>query len=198
MGSLFRDILLFLIVASALTAAASGASWWLEEGRRLRRALARALGTGAAAVVVSHGRGAAFDLEGGRAAVAMDGGRTVRVHDLADLVGAEMTVDRKVVARAWRGEGRRALDELNDEAREVELRLVFDDARDPDFAILLWREDGRAGPKGGSSGEAVAEARRWLARAEAILRRAAKVAPGQPRRDDDNDDLFDGWADEEA
>ena len=182
MDSLFRDILLFLILASALTAAASGASWWLAEGRRLRRALVRALGARPAALVVSHGRGAAMDLESGRAAVAMDGGRRVRVHDLADLVGAEMTVDRKVVARAWRGEGRRALDELSAEAREVELRLVFDDARDPDFAILLWREDDRAGPKGGSSGEAVAEARRWLARTEAILRRAPAVAPGQPDR----------------
>lgn len=196
MGSLFRDILLFLIAASALTAAASGVAWWLEEGRRLRRALLRALGTSSAAVVVSHGCGAAFDLEGGRAAVATQGGRRVGVHDLADLVGAEMTVDRKVTARAWRGEGRRALDELNDEAREVELRLVFDDARDPDVAILLWREDDRAGPKGGSSGAAVAEARRWLARTEAILRRPTAVAPGQPRRDDDNDDLFDDWAGE--
>ncbi len=107
-------------------------------------------------------------------------------------------MDRKVAARAWRGEERKALDQLSDEAREVELRLVFDDARDPDVAILLWSEEGGVGPKGGSSGAAMAEARRWLARAEAILRRAPKVAPGQPRRDDDNNDLFDDWADEDA
>jgi hypothetical protein len=195
MASLFRDILLFLIAASALTALASGAAWWLAEGRRLRRALLRALEARSPAVVVSHGRGAAFDLEGGRAAVATHRGRRVRVHDLADLVGAEMTVDRKVVARAWRGEGRKALDELNDEATEVELRLVFDDARDPDVAILLWGEGRRAGPTGGSSAAAVAEARRWLARTEAILRRATAVAPGQPRRDDD---LFDDWDEDEA
>ena len=49
------------------------------------------------------------------------------------------------------------------------LRLVFDDLREPEFELELWRA---SDPPGGHDlASAVAEARRWFTHAEAVLRR---------------------------
>ena len=176
MDHLGRDLMLFLLTAGVVTAAANMAAWWLEESRRLNRALRRALGGQADAAVVSHGRGAALDLGAGLAAVAWDGGSRVLVYELAAFVGAELLIDGAVAARAFRDEPRRALDQVASQAREVALRLIFDDPRDPDFEVWLWRPDDQAGGKLGSPQDAIQEARRWLARAEAILRRGQAPA----------------------
>ena len=59
----------------------------------------------------------------------------------------------------------------------VTLRLLFDDARYPDFSLDLWiPRDGlrRDAP---TPAAAIREARGWLARAEAIMRQTARAAP---------------------
>ena len=175
MDHMLRDILAFAIAACAVTLAASGWAWWNEESRRLWRALDRALAGRPDASVVSHGRGAALDLGAGLVAVVSDGGRRLLVYELQHFVGAELLVDGRVAARAFRGEDRRALDQVADDAREVALRLIFDDARDPDFEVWLWRGGDVVG-RDGSPHLAIQEARRWLARAEAILRRSGPLA----------------------
>jgi hypothetical protein len=94
-------------------------------------------------------------------------------------------VDGLVVGRVHRGETRRALDAF-DAAERVALRLVFDDPGSPDFVLDLWlpEDEGRSDELPPS--EAIAEANRWLARIEALLRRpvttrrAATVAAPQP------------------
>lgn len=71
-----------------------------------------------------------------------------------------------------RDEPRRVLDAVNASARQVTLRLLFDDARHPDFSLDLWLPADRY-PRGAiSAAAAIREARGWLARAEAIMRRA--------------------------
>jgi hypothetical protein len=83
---------------------------------------------------------------------------------------------------AFRGEPRRALDELADREELVRLRFVFDDPRHPDFELDLWRpeDEGRRGRL--EPDEALREANRWLARLEALLRRPAGAARPPSRR----------------
>ena len=92
-------------------------------------------------------------------------------------MGVELIVDRRVVARAFRGETRRPLDELGDPEDLVRLRFVFDDAQHPDFQLDLWTPDdtGRRGRL--EPDEALHEANRWVARIEALLRRPAAARP---------------------
>jgi hypothetical protein len=76
-----------------------------------------------------------------------------------------------VVARAYRSEPRRALDQVASDARDVHLRLMFDDPRDPDFTLHLWsNEDETQGPSASPAAD-IREARRWLERVETLLRR---------------------------
>jgi hypothetical protein len=74
------------------------------------------------------------------------------------------------VGRVHRGEQRKAL-EAFDAAELVALRLVFDDLTHPDFVLDLWlpQDEGRRDEL--PPPEAIAEANRWLARIEALLRR---------------------------
>ena len=62
------------------------------------------------------------------------------------------------------------------------LRLIFDDPHHPDFDLDLWLAGDEARRRATSPGDAMQEANRWLARAEAILRRpiAPRVAAAMP------------------
>jgi hypothetical protein len=62
----------------------------------------------------------------------------------------------------------------------VALRLIFDDARYPDFEIALWMPGDEAKRNAPSPAEAIQEANRWIARVEAILRRASPPRPPTP------------------
>ena len=119
-------------------------------------------------------------------------------------MGVELIVDRRVAARAFRGEARRPLDELADPEDLVRLRLVFDDAHHPDFELDLWRPEDEDRRGRFEALEALHEANRWVARIEALLRRpvAARPSPAvapparpaappvaPPWEDDDDDDL---------
>ena len=161
---LIRDILLFLIAAALVTAIASAAAWWLSEPRRLRGALRRALGRRPAAELIGFGGAAGLDLDGRRAAFAKTGSRG-RLADLSRLAAIELISDGHVLGRACRGDARRPLDRVPDEARELVLRFVFDDPHDPDAHVTFWRAGSRA-----SLGEAAQAARGWLARGDALVR----------------------------
>jgi len=178
MSEVLRLLLLLGLAGAAVTGFVAFAVWRLDEERRLRRALTRVLGAPPEAMLVAHGegRGAGFSSETRAIAVAWDGGAWCLVYGLDELVGAELIVDHAVAARVHRGETRRALDRVAPDAQAASLRLVFDDVRHPDFEISLWPIPAgrRRGPAGARA--AIAEANRWLARVEAILRRPAPGA----------------------
>ena len=174
-----RLSLLLVLAGSALTALAALFAWYAEEHRRLGRAFRRVLGAAPDAELVAHGQGraAAFRLAGGVFAVAWDAGAWCLVYRLEELVGAELTIDGQVAARAFRGEPRRPLDHRPKDAQAVNLRLIFDDPQHPDFDLPLWppSHHHRRGPE--NAGRVIQEANRWLARVEAVLRRAAVPQP---------------------
>lgn len=184
MSELARLIILLVLAGGGLTVLGGGAIWWMEESRRVHRALKRVLGAAPEGMLLAAGtgRGTAFSFAANQMAVTWDAGAWCLVYSLDELVGAELIADGEVLGRVHRGEGRRALDRAPREAHQITLRILFDDPAHPDFQLDLWntdiprRDGGPSTPAG-----AVQEANRWLARAEAILRRQAEGArPAAP------------------
>lgn len=181
MTDIARLLLMLGLAGTAVTFVGSLALWWLDEARRIRRALRRVLKGEPDSVVIARGRGrgAGFCFDTGLAAVAWDRGAWCLVYRIDELTGAELVVDGQVAGRVYRGEPRRALDQRVSSADEVTLRLIFDDPRNPDFDLELWLRGDAARRDDWSPQDAIQEANRWLARAEAILRRppAPRSAP---------------------
>src|SRR3990167_774068 len=140
MDELPRLLLLLALVGVAAALLGAAVIWHMDEGRRVRRALRNVLKSPPEAVVVARGRGkgAGFSFTSGLAAVAWDSGAWCLVYRIYELVGVEIIVDGEVVARAFRGEPRKALDHLASEASRVTLRLIFDDPNHADFELDLW------------------------------------------------------------
>ena len=178
MNDFVRLLLLLALAGMAVTALGGVAIWYMDEERRLRRALKHVLKAKPEAELIARGRGRAigFHFATNQAAVAWDGGAWCLIYRIDELMGAELIVDGQVVARAYRGEPRRALDRTGGAESEVTLRLVFDDPQNPDFELELWQagDETRRDPL--APAKAVQIANRWLARAESILRRSAAAA----------------------
>jgi hypothetical protein len=170
MDEALRVILLVALAAAALTTAALGLNWWMEPERRLRRAMLKSLGAvaEAEAVSASEGRAAGLDFDGGQIAVLWDRGAHGLVYAFDEVDGGEVIVDGHVVARVRRGEARKALDIMAPDAELVTLRLLFADARYPEFELALW--NARAPGQAGSPSEAMRLGRRWLSHIEALLK----------------------------
>lgn len=170
MGEALRVILLVCLVAAALTTAALTLNWWMEPERRLKRALLKSLGVQPEAEALSptEGRAAGLDFDGGQVAVLWNRGAMGLVYGFDEVDGGEVIVDGHVLARIRRGEPRKSLDVLAPDAEQVTLRLMFADARHPEFELSLW--DAAAPTQTGSPGEALRLGRRWLSHLEALLK----------------------------
>jgi hypothetical protein len=174
-----RIILLLALAGAAVTFLGSAIAWWMEDQRRLRRLVRKVLGGPPDGVIVAPrhdavGRGAAagFRLASDQVVVMREGGANALLYRLHALLGAELIVDDQVVARTMRDEPRRVLDQVNNDAKHVVLRLLFDDARNPDFSLELWVPRDSLRRNARPPAAAIREARGWLIRAEAIMRRA--------------------------
>ena len=170
MGEVFLVILLVALAAAALTTGALLLVWWMEPVRRMRRTLLKSLGAApeAEALSPSEGRAAGLDFDGGQVAVLWNRGAAGLVYAFEEIEGGEIIVDGHVVARVRRGETRKSLDILAPDAEQVVLRLMFADARHPEFELALW--DATTPVQTGSPGEALRLGRRWLSHLEALLK----------------------------
>jgi hypothetical protein len=172
MDEVTRLLALLGVAGIAVTVLAGIARWRMNETRRIRRGLKVVLkgDTHGFLVALGRGRGAGFNFTRNQVAVVWDAGAWGLVYALDELMGAEVIVDNLVVGRVHRGETRRALDAF-DAAERVALRLVFDDLGSPDFVLDLWLPEDEGRRDELPPAEAIAEANRWLARIEALLRR---------------------------
>lgn len=181
MSELWRLLLLVTLSASAVTFVGSAAIWFMDEERRIRRALRHVLKGAPETVIVAkgHGRGAGFNFTTNQAAVAWDSGAWCLIYRIDELMGAELSVDGQVIGRVFRGEQRRAIDQIVQQAAQVTLKLIFDDPRHPDFELDVWLEGDQQRRESRSPADAIQEANRWLLRADAIVRRplAPKARP---------------------
>ncbi len=179
MNDIARLLLTVALAGAAVTFAGSAVIWLRDESRRVRRGLRQVLKAEPEAMLVAkgRGRGVGFTFAEGLAAVVWDAGAWGFLYRIDELMGAELVIDGHVVARVFRHESRRALDQVVTHASRVTLRLVFDDPHHPDFDLDLWLDGDEARRGGGSPADRVQEANRWIAGCEAILRR-----PQAPRR----------------
>jgi len=172
MSQIARVVLLLIAAGCLLTVTTVIVNWWLEPHRRIGRALRGVLGGPVDVLAVSalRGQGAALRVSDAKIAVVRGFSDRGLVFDLDELIGAELIFDGQVSARVFRGEQRLALNNIAPQARRITLRLVFDDLRDPEFLLELWSEhDGPPDDPGAT--HAIASARAWFARAEAVVRR---------------------------
>src|ERR1700750_250614 len=181
MDDLIRLLVLLVAAGVAVTVLAGAVRWHMDEGRRVRRGLKAVLKGDVHGFLVARGRGrgVGFDFTENTMGGVLDQGAWGLVYALDELMGAEAIVDQQVVGRVHRGEARRALDAFDAEAR-VALPLGFDDPGHPDFVLALWLPEDEGRRDELPPGEAIAEANRWLARIEALLRRpmaARRPAP---------------------
>lgn len=179
MSELWRLLLLVTLSASAVTFLGSAAIWFMDEERRIRRALRHVLKGAPETVIVAkgRGRGAGFNFTTNQAAVAWDSGAWCLIYRIDELMGAELSVDGQVIGRVFRGEPRRAIDQIVQQAAQVTLKLIFDDPRHPDFELELWHEGDQQRRESRSPADAIQEANRWLLRADAIVRRPLAPKP---------------------
>ena len=179
MSELWRLLLLVTLSASAVTFLGSAAIWFMDEERRIRRALRHVLKGAPETVIVAkgRGRGAGFNFTTNQAAVAWDSGAWCLIYRIDELMGAELSVDGQVIGRVFRGEPRRAIDQVVQQAAQVTLKLIFDDPRHPDFELELWQEGDQQRRESRSPADAIQEANRWLLRADAIVRRPLAPKP---------------------
>lgn len=180
MDEVARLLTLLALLGGALTLLGGACIWFLDETRRIRRTLTQALGAIPQPMLVARGRGVGigFDLSRNLVVITWNRGGWQLTYRVDELVGVEMIVDRQVAARAFRGEARRALDQLADPQERVRLRFVFDDPGHPDFEMDLWRPEDAGRRDRLDAEEALHEANRWMARMESLLRRPlAKPAP---------------------
>jgi hypothetical protein len=181
MDEVTRLLVLLGVAGVAVTVLAGVARWRMEEGRRVRRGLKVILQGRVDGFLVAFGRGCGvgFNFANNQVAVVWDAGAWGLVYALDELMGAEAIVDGQVVGRVHRGETRRALDAF-DAVQRVTLRLVFDDPGNPDFALDLWLPEDEGRRDELPPADAIAEANRWLARIEALLRRPTTTRRATP------------------
>lgn len=170
MADAFRVVLLVALAAALLTTLALGLSWWMEPSRRMRRALPKALGGApeVEAMAVGEGRACALNFDVEQVVVLWANGAHGLVYAFDEVEGGEIIVDGHVVTRIRRGEARKSLDVLAPDAEQVVLRVMFADARHPEFELALW--DAALPVQTGSPGEALRLGRRWLSHLEALLK----------------------------
>jgi hypothetical protein len=183
MDEVTRLLAMLGVAGIAVTVLAGIARWRMNEGRRIRRGLKVVLKgeVHGFLAALGRGRGLGFNFTRNQVGVVWDAGAWGLVYALDEMMGAEVIVDGLVVGRVHRGETRRALDAF-DAAERVALRLVFDDPGGPDFVLDLWLPEDEGRRDELPPGEAIAEANRWLARIDALLRRPMTTRrPAAPR-----------------
>lgn len=179
MSEFVRTVLMLAAAGLAVSGLGSWALWWNEEERRLLRLIARALGGEPDGAIVARGRNAAagFRLETRQMVVMAKGGASALLYKLDLLEGAEILIDNVVVARVFRGEARRALDRIEGAPQQVSVRMIFNDARHPDFELDLWEIEDLGRRRAPIPAKTIQEARTWLARIDALLKQAPTVQP---------------------
>ncbi len=172
MDEVARLLVLLSLAGVAVTVLAGVVRWRMTESRRIRRGLKAVLrgDVHGYLVALGRGKGIGFNFTRNQLAVVWDDGAWGYLYALDELMSAEVIIDGVVAGRVQRGEARRALDAF-DAAERVALRLVFDDPSQPDFILDLWLVQDQERRDELPPADAIAEANRWLARIEALLRR---------------------------
>ncbi len=94
-----------------------------------------------------------------------------RMYGISDLIGIEVFVDNKLVARVIRNGPHKMLDDIAPAVTRVTIRLIFDDPAHPDYELVLWDPNDALTARAEGPRAAMETARRWFYHVEAIIRR---------------------------
>ncbi len=94
-----------------------------------------------------------------------------RMYGISDLLGIEVFVDNKLVARVIRSGPHKMLDDIAPAVTRVTIRLIFDDPAHPDYELVLWDPNDALTARAEGPRAAMETARRWFYHVEAIIRR---------------------------
>lgn len=96
-----------------------------------------------------------------------------RVYGIKDLIGIEVFIDNRLVARVLRAGPHKMLDDIAPQVNKVTIRLIFDDPANPDYELVLWDPHDALTARAEGPRAAMETARKWFYHVEAILRRPA-------------------------
>lgn len=99
------------------------------------------------------------------------GRKPTRLYTVNDLIGIEVFVNDKIVARVLRSGPHKMFDDIAPEVHRVTIRLVFDDPSHPDYELVLWDPHDALTARAEGPRAAMETARKWFYHVEAILRR---------------------------
>lgn len=94
-----------------------------------------------------------------------------RLYTINDLLGIEVFINDKIVARVLRSGPHKMLDDIAPEVHRVTIRLIFDDPSHPDYELVLWDPHDALTARAEGPRAAMETARKWFYHVEAILRR---------------------------
>lgn len=101
-------------------------------------------------------------------------------YKIADLIGMEVFVDDRVIARVMRSGPHKMFDDIAPVVNRVTMRLVFDDPGDPDFELVLWDPHDALTARAEGPRAAMNNARKWFYHVEAIMRRPIPIPVKAP------------------
>lgn len=99
------------------------------------------------------------------------GKKPARLYTINDLIGIEVFVNDKIVARVLRAGPHKMLDDIAPEVHRVTIRLIFDDPSHPDYELVLWDPHDALTARAEGPRAAMETARKWFYHVEAIIRR---------------------------
>ncbi len=99
------------------------------------------------------------------------GKKPPRLYTINDLIGIEVFINDKIVARVLRAGPHKMLDDIAPEVHRVTIRLIFDDPSHPDYELVLWDPHDALTARAEGPRAAMETARKWFYHVEAIIRR---------------------------
>ncbi len=100
-------------------------------------------------------------------------------YKMNELLGIEIFVDDRVIARVMRSGPHKMFDDIAPVVNRVTMRLIFDDPSDPDFELVLWDPHDALTARAEGPRAAMNNARKWFYHVEAVIRRPLS-APATP------------------
>jgi len=90
------------------------------------------------------------------------------------VLGIELMVDGKVLARVIRGGLHKMIDDASPQGQDIRIRFVIDDVEFPSYELLLWHPTDGGTARSEGPGAAMEHARKWFYYIEALMLKNSK------------------------
>ena len=126
---------------------------------------------------------------------------TLRI-PLFAVLGVELMVDGKVLARVIRGGAHKMIDDANPQGQDIRIRFIIDDAEFPSYELLMWHPTDGGTARSEGPAAAMDHARKWFYFIEALMlkqaKRVARTTEPKPSKTPSNFDSKNQNSDEQV